>query len=51
MRVAGDDLIARIPVIRVLDRIGIHVPAVASIPVRVHGPEHLCAQCRLYHHP
>ena len=38
-RVAGDELVAVVPPVRVVDRVGLDVPAVV-IPVGVHGPEH-----------
>ena len=42
MRVAGEEPIADIPVIRVVERIGFNAETVA-VPVRVHSPEHVCA--------
>ncbi len=46
MRVAGEDLVVGIPIIRVLDRVGIEVPAIV-VPVGVHGPElrAICHPC------
>lgn len=42
VRVAGEELVAGITPVRVGDGVGLDVPAVV-VPVRVHGPEHLCA--------
>ena len=40
-RVSRQDLILVVPRIRVVDRIRVDVPAVAGIPVRVHGPDYV----------
>lgn len=38
-RIARENLVAVIPLVRVLNRVGIHIPlAVDRVPVRVHGP-------------
>jgi hypothetical protein len=39
MRVAGEDLVVGIPIIRILDGVGIDVPAVPRVPVGIHSPE------------
>ena len=38
--VAGEDLVAIVPPVRILDRVGVHIPvAVVGVPVRVDSPE------------
>jgi len=39
IRVSGENLIAAVPLVRILNRISIHVPAIA-VPVAVDRPEH-----------
>lgn len=34
----GDDVIVGVPLVRVRNRIGVHVPAIV-VPVRVHSPD------------
>ena len=50
MRVAGDELVAVVPAVRVRNRVGLDVPTVI-VPIRVHSPEHVCAQYHPYQHP
>ena len=39
-RVSRNNLIASVPLVRIRDRVGVHVPlAIASVPVRVDGPD------------
>ena len=40
-RVSRQDLVLVVPRIRVVDGIRVDVPAVAGIPVRVHGPDYV----------
>ena len=38
--VAGKNLVAVVPPVRILDRVGLDVPvAVVGVPVRVHSPD------------
>ena len=41
VRIAGDDLIVGIPLVRVRDGIRLDVPAIAGVPVRIERPEKL----------
>jgi len=45
--VARDNLVAGIPPVKVLNRIGVQIPvAVVRVPVSVHGPDYVrCAIC------
>ena len=48
--VAGEDLVASIPRVRIVNRVGVDVPvAVVLVPVGVHGPELKHATRHLYH--
>ncbi|GEM_PF-6366861 len=38
-RVSSQHLIASVPRIRIVDRVGIDVPPVTGIPIRVDGPD------------
>lgn len=49
-RIAREEPIASIPLIRVVERIGFDVEP-AAVPVRVHSPQHTCAPYRPWHHP
>jgi hypothetical protein len=50
--VAGKHPVASVPLVRILDRVGIHVPAIA-VPVHVHSAQHAHSRAKnhLYHHP
>ncbi len=37
--VAGEHLVAGVPLVRILDRIGIHVPPIV-VPIHVHRTQH-----------
>ena len=49
---ARHDLVAVVPPVRVLDRVGLDVPAaIVGVPVGVDRPEPYCAPRHLYHCP
>lgn len=50
-RVSREHLVAFVPPVRVLNRVGLNVPvAVLRVPVSVHGPDYR-AKCHLCHCP
>lgn len=50
--VAGQNLVTIVPPVRILDRVGLHVPVVVlGVPIRVHGRDTKYAICHLCHHP
>ena len=52
MRIAGENLIASVPPVRVVERIRLEVPTIV-VPVAVDRPEnaHFCTLRHPYHHP
>ena len=50
IRIAREEPIAGIPLIRVVERVGFDVEPVV-VPVRVHSPQHVCTLRHQYHHP
>ena len=50
--VSRNHLVASIPPIRMLNRVGVHVPAaIVGVPVRIHGTQLLRMKYLPLHHP